>query len=367
MSFVESFGIGGGGFETGEVRQPYVSLTINGSLFNVIDCEVTQVGNSDGHSTNSFEATLALDDPAGEPAAWWSTLPSSAQASIFGDNGDGSGAGVLLTGTVTHVSVNFEERTVHVSGSGMLQQGAVTRNDQSYVNQPISSVVSQIAGTIGLGVSINAPNASQMAGKTYDQQNYAFVTDMQTALDALQQMAHQAGATLTEHNGTLYFNAPGSSSGGSYNIFYIPPTPESFASSNSVRLIGKYIPGTPSQATAVSQDIETKTANTAQGQAQGFGGGDTTNVYHKSIGDTSAQTQTAAQNRAAEVAQLAYEIEIVMPGDATLNPTMQLTLSGTESGWDNTYHITKVEHRFHVEHGYDMSISAQTAGGGGGA
>ena len=89
-------------------------------------------------------------------------------------------------------------------------------------------------------------------------------------------------------------------------------------------------------------------------------------VYNKELGDNPAQAQKNAQNTANQFGQFAYTIEITMAGDVNCNPTKSLQVSGTGSGFDATYTINSITHRFSLHDGYTMEITAQAAAGGAG-
>jgi len=256
--------------ETGVLRQPLAWVVLDSGRIPVLECEVNQLG-SQGGGVSTFEAHIALDDPASPSAGWWSSTQQIA-VEIVGDNGDGTGEAVLIAGAVDKVHIDFGPRIVHIEGRGPEGTGlADQRTDQNYVNQPIASIVSQIASKAGLGVFINAPDSGNMAGRTYDHQNYSFLTDMQNGWDALQQLASEAGARVFVHGQNLYF-VNGSAGGGSYEVVYVPPTSQSYDESNAVKILATHDTSAGAdQVTATSFHSYDKEAHTAEGDGGGAG------------------------------------------------------------------------------------------------
>jgi len=91
-----------------------------------------------------------------------------------------------------------------------------------------------------------------------------------------------------------------------------------------------------------------------------------TQVYGKQSGLTESQTTSTARHNQSQVQQFEYSVEINMRGDVNLNPTMTVTLSGTQSAFDREYQIYSIVHRFSTEFGYTMEIAGQAEGGSGG-
>jgi hypothetical protein len=211
---------------TGAVRQPRAWL--NG--INLLTCHVQLTR---WQSASEFTATMALDDPSNPGAEYWSSA-SPIQATITATNGDGSGEGTLIIGWVDKVHVDFHTRIVEVHGLDRTMEMTTTRSDENFANQPTSGVVAQIAAQHGFVPNITS--TSDMAGKTFDFQNYAFNSDNGSEWDVLVSMAQRDGNVVFVSGNNLYYEPPGSTNGGGVTINYVPPTPQSYASGNFVAL-----------------------------------------------------------------------------------------------------------------------------------
>lgn len=90
-----------------------------------------------------------------------------------------------------------------------------------------------------------------------------------------------------------------------------------------------------------------------------------TQNYAKSANLTADQNSRAAQTQANQAAQHEYSCEITMRGDCRMNPTLSVTIQGTQSAFDRTYQTMSVVHRISASGGYTMEITGQTDGGSG--
>jgi hypothetical protein len=211
---------------SGQVRQPRAWL--NG--INLLTCNVHLTRHQ---SASEFSATMALDDPSNPGAQYWSSATPIA-ATITATNGDGSGENTLIIGYIDKVNVDFHTRIVDVHGLDRTMEMTTTRSDENFANQPTSGVVSQIAAKHGF--NLNVSGTSDMAGKTFDFQNYAFNSDNESEWDVLVSMAQRDGNVVYVSGNDLHYVSPGNTDGSSVSINYVPPTPASYASGNFVTL-----------------------------------------------------------------------------------------------------------------------------------
>lgn len=212
---------------SGSVRKP--RAWFNG--YEILSCQVVL---SRYAQPGMFVATMAVDAPDNPGAAYWASYTGS--GTVTGDNGDGSGTTTLITGKVDSVLIEFETRKVTVSGRDKVGELIDTRSDVDYQDQTSEQIVSEIAGLHGLGFKSDGGGVAGMAGKTFNEQNHNFITDFQNDWDAIQQLAKQDGKHAYVIKDILYYESRQSSAGGVLAISYTPPTPQSYASGNFMRL-----------------------------------------------------------------------------------------------------------------------------------
>lgn len=348
--------------ETGIVRQPRAFL-------NGITLEEVEVHLVRGQPA-SFEAVMALDDPSNPGAGYWSSV-GEAGATVTIDAGDGSGAQTVFSGHFTRTEVNFADRTVRAEGKDTGDQMIATRNDQAYVNQPVSAVVSQIAGKHGLGA--NTTGAGGMAGHTYDHQEYRYNTDVQNDWDAIQDMAYQVGNVFWVDGveNILHFVDP-QFVDGNYNITYVPPTKESYDSSNvAIHLLCSHDCTLQGGASTLSDSMFSFDNKTYTGTAGGGGGGGSVSggskqFYHEAPGRTQDQVETQAQGDKNLADSKQWVIDVTAPGNTSVKASTGVTLSGTGSAWDQLYATKSVTHKVSAHEGYLMNIVGNAGAGSGG-
>lgn len=216
---------------TGTVRQPRAWVSCGGGMINVEECEVTLVRSSG--SGSHYEAVMALDEESNPGAAFWSS--GSITASIIGTNGDGA-TSTLITGPVIEVEIDFHDRKVRIQGTDDTQSAATTRTDENFTNQQTTDVVQQIAGRFGWGVQTDG--GGSMAGRTFDGQNYCYITNNDSCWDAIQAMAAQDGKiAFLDGQNTLYYITPGDLNNGTFEVVYTPPSAEGYETSNVMSLV----------------------------------------------------------------------------------------------------------------------------------
>lgn len=343
---------------TSTSRQPRAWLVVNGASIVIESCEVMLVRLA---QASTFEATMALDDPSNPGPGFWSQASQpTAMIVASNDYAGGGAASVLIQGKLTHVEVDFVHRTVIAHGADAVVDMASTRNEQPYPNQPTSSVVSQIAGKHGLGFYTDG--GGDMAGTTYDKQDYRLNTDQESDLDVVQGCAVQDGKVAFVNGGTLYYVAPGSVVGATYPVEYSPPTPEGYETGNVLELkCSNDFTLAPSNINPLTSSwfAHDKKPNTAGSAGDGAG-----EMYDYTPGRTQPQVQDINQRMQRLAEEKEYKVEVRMVGDVVVQPTMMLGLSGTESGWDLTYFIESVKHEFSIHDGYTMEIEAKNSGSG---
>ncbi len=207
------------------VRQPR-------AWFNGFEVKMAEVTQTRYTSASSYIAEMALDAPDNPGAAYWAGLTGGG-ATVTADNGDGSGSQTLITGSIDQVQIDFDTRIVTVTGRDKTGSMLDARSDVDYANKSPQDIASEIAGLHGLG--LQGSGGGGMAGKTYDHQNFNFLTDWQNDWDAVQQVAHIAGVRAFVIGDSLHFESTATTSG-SFEVNYTPPSPGDYASGNFMRL-----------------------------------------------------------------------------------------------------------------------------------
>jgi phage protein D len=352
---------------SGQVRQPRAWLNVGGNNVRLTACTVYL---NSYQQASLFTAEMALDDPTNPGAPFWAGQSGLITAEVVADNGDGSGQGVLITGSIDRASVNFRTRTVSVEGSDRTSEMIRTRSDEKFANQTPSEIVQTIAQRHGFTAHVDS--TSDMAGKTFDFAEYAFNSSLQNDWDTLVALAEREGKVVYVIGNDLYFTTAGSAAGGSVNVSYTPPTPQSYAAGNFIELkcLIDYELATADSKVAswhTNKKAPVVGEQTITGGGGGAPGAGSVEFFDIRPGLTQGQATAQAQSTAKLAGAFQKQVEVDMPGDVNVTQSMTLTLSGTGTSWDQSYLIEAVTHRINAHQGYRMLIEAKNVDPGGAA
>lgn len=338
-----------------QTRSPRATVTLGGKPVACLDVTVTQVKTSEA-STFSAKIPLQVLEAAGIGLDWLSSQ-TSIDASVSMST-DGSAGTTLITGGVDKATVEFSPsgQVVSISGRDATSKMTDVKTNEKFVNQKSEDIARTIAGRHGLG--FQSDGGTVTAGSIYTEEQ-AKVTGNQSEWTLLRQLAQNEGKIAFVMGSTLYFQAP-STSGGTFPVLITPATPGAPAASNAntVSISRNYQVAAGATVTFNAWDYKKQQLITSTASA---GGGIATYVYNDHQ-LTQEQADKAAPAKLAEIMRHAASVTITMPGDPTLSPLQQIALSGTGSGFDQSYDIDSVTHSMRPQQGYAMSIAAKVAG-----
>lgn len=322
-------------------------------------------------AASTFNATMALDDPSNPGAAFWgSAAPIPATIAATNDasgstTGNVSGLVQLIIGQIDQVSVDFHDRKVYVHGLDRTAEMIQTRSDQKWPSATPTSIVEDIAGRHGLNPIVDS--TSDQAGKTYDSQEYAHLSDYENEWDVLTSLAEREGKVVYVSGNDLHFTKPGNTTGSSYDVTYEPPVLNTSPVSGHTNASGAgFVTLKCARDVEISGGADAKAVTTFPGQKTSYsgqspisGGGSGVEFFSRVAGVTQSQVQAQAKSTATLANSYLKQVEIEAPGDVNVNPTMTLTLAGTGTDWDGSYFIDSVNHSFGFDHGYTMRVEAK--------
>lgn len=321
-------------------------VSVNGGMFPVIDAEVT-AGKT--KKADEFRATLSLT--YGGAIA----LADASGASVTIMLG---GAAIPGSFQLEHVDVDFEGTKVTISGRDAAAASLIDNsNTQTFTNQSPQQVVQAIAS----GIPVQMDSIGGMAGKIYDQ-DWNAITHRVPRWDSINRIADIYGLNAFVTGGTLYlkdvdFDWP------PISIFWSPPE-NGPAQSNFLKLkcsrnfqMSKQI-----NVTATSYNYRKKKLMTGRSTAGGSGSGRLDYSYPVA-GHTQDQVDNLAKKKAKEHSKHAFDVEVEIPGDASITPLMSLQLIGTGSVFDQNYDVDGVTHKVSFDGGFTTTIKGKTDGG----
>lgn len=340
----------------GILRNPQAQLLVNGQA---IPCTSVDVHQSKTKKGDTFKASFPFEASAavGMDENFWSTAPNlTAQVTINGS--------VVFTGVIDHSDYDFSERKLEVSGRDAGSALIDKTSSEKFQNQQPTDIVQKFASDAGLQTSIDTPGG--LAGKQW-QIDTAKITHRGSQWTVVNELAELFGMTAYMTGGTLYFkNYPEFLP--TYPITYIPPTPQSYAQGTFVKLSTSrnHILGRPVTTNVRSRNHRDKKTYTATHTQSGSG---TPLVYNHTVaGVSQSQAQTIADKKHAET--VSHELELTaleFPGDETLTPLFEISLSGTGTAFDQTYEIKSVEHKVSFEGGFRTTVGCKNKSAKGGS
>lgn len=335
----------------GVVRRP--RAFVNGMA--PIECEVTQTTHKRG---DTFHATLALDGPGGLGESYWAdSSPISVTVTATNDF-LGGGMATLFVGDVDNATINFSNRTVHISGRDKTAKLLETKTTEKWQNKTTPEIVQDIAGRVGLSADVSVKNADKVGLQYKD--DYNRISDQDVLYNVLTRLAQREGCVMFVKQGRLVFKPADELGGGGYTLIYTRPTPESFATGNFIKL-------TATRNLAVAKSVKVNVKSWQQKQekvieseysSEGGGGGEL-NYTYRAPNVTKQQADKVAKSRHDEVVSRERTLDIEAPGDVNIDAEGGLTLTGTGTSFDQSYVIASISHRFNQHSGYTMTISTR--------
>lgn len=345
------------------VRSPRVRIMIDGRPTNLVECTV----NVSRHArSDTFQATTPLAATGRSMAYWASVGPVDCVVQACNDEDDGWVE--LLTGQLDRVAVRADPRggvRVEFAGRDKTAKLLDTRRTKRSPNKKSSAIVKDLAAKHGLKAEVDETDDD--AGKQHTEGTDHLV-DNDTDWNTIARLAEREGAFLYLKGDTIYFKQPGNDAQGfdSYPIRFTPPSEDEPADGNVMDIT--FVQnvhlnrGVKQTVRSFHTRKEKSICTTKQSDAAGFG--DPLEWIDVLPGLTDSQVEKIAAKRQIEKQRHEMQVQIVMPGDVDLDPRRMLTLSGTDSAWDQDYHIDTISHAFSPVDGYTMSIAAKNKKGG---
>lgn len=337
------------------VRAPRAKLSIAGGDIWPLAVTVEQTSN---RTCGTFEASVTLDGQLGINERYWSSLINR-NVTVNATNDATLGSFVpKFVGNIDSVDISWEHRTVRLSGRDLLAPMLETKTNDSFKNRNVTSVVQDLAGRVGLATKISLPSTNP-TGLKYGSEN-TLMGDGDVLFNILSRLAQSTGCVFFVVANTLYFMPASSLSGGQFLVNYVPPTPLTYASGNFIRLRThrNYVLSPLIKVRTRSFQMKSKKVISSEYHVGGSGSG-TLVFEHRAPNLAKEQSDQVTLAKINEIISREKTIEVEMPGDVTLDPTMQIVLAGTGTAFDQTYVLASVNHSWAQGDGYRMSFSAR--------
>ena len=340
----------------GTIRFPRCYLVVNGSQ---IPCLAAQVTRNSERTSDTFSARLSVTQSAqyGMDLAAWADFQPDGDASIVFSTAPGGGDAVtMITGAIDIPVINWQSMTVGVQGRDKGSSLTEKRRSQKFQNQQSSDIVSSIAQDHGLDVA--AIPGSGFAGKIWDQDTVHMVIN-RSDFEVLNDLAEREGFRWYVDGTTLYFE-PTEQDNGAYQVFWQPPTPDSYASANAMdlRTFRNMTAAKSHEVNVSAWHHKDKKQYNAKATSPGVGS-DSVIFEHHHNGRNQDQVETLANSRLKNAIRHDCNVAVKLPGDLGIDVRQKLQLSGTGTVYDQSYDIDSIVFAMSWESGFTMDITAR--------
>ena len=357
-------------------NQPRGIVKINGAAIDAWVEWSTEVTSFTGPST--FSVTLAMAALPDATNVDYFAASSDLDVEIFAGRPTNAASFTatdltsIFAGKADDVVADWLERSLTLTGRDLSAPLIDTKTSDKYVNQTASQVATTLAGKYGLTPVITATTGK--VGKFY-KTDHIDLKDERTEWDLLTWLAREEGFRAYVKGRELHFEPePTDDSGTPFAIRRVPGGGARTESGNYVTLRTSHtltIAG-DIEVTVKSVNPKSKKSFTATAK-KGGGGGKTKGLVGG--GKKKAQkysyifaglTQDGCQKKANQLlAELSkHEMKLGFSGAAvdSLFITDSITLTGTDTAWDQTYHPDSIHREMSVEDGYSWSVEAKNHG-----
>ncbi len=344
------------------VRHVAGIVSINGLPCRVVSMDVNQTANKSADTMHA-EVSLSANPGAAALAGAGGSLTASVEA--------GEGSGLLFTGSVDNVTIDFDRMLLKVSGRDKTKGPIGKKSIEDFRNKTPTEIIREVAGRHGLSLVVEGAG-SAMAGKKQQKEDFVHMTHHISDWTLIQHLADREGKVAFVRKNQLYLVSIDSGMFGAFAVHFERPTSGSHARSNVLQLscTRNVEAGQPTEVTVRSWN--TKKAEAYEGKSRSAnqanngsidGGGERRMEYSHPQLDQD-QAQNIADKRHREAVRHEMNCNVTVPGKASVQPPMKLSLTGTGTVFDQTYYIDTVNHRV-SNGGYTMSIAAKNSRGGG--
>lgn len=321
-----------------QVNQPQVQVSIGGAaIAGAVSVEIEQVAY---FAADRFEVKFAIGGSAAG-AAYFASLGAQTVAIELALLPGGFVS--VLTGQLDNIRLDLLQNTATLTGRDLSARLIDTEIAETFANQTASQIAATIAARHGLTANVTA--TSTPVGQYYDLDHARSALGLNsragTEWNLLCWLALIEGFSLSVTGATLNFGPA-------------PSAPSlSLTPADCMELILDSATAIPGTATVKSWNTRNKTVVT---QTAGLGQGLSTTLIRPNL--TSQQAMNFASRHLAGLAQHGTIMVARMPGELALVPGSTISLSQTESAFDQTYMVDTIRRSIDAGRGFTQIVRA---------
>jgi len=302
-------------------------------------------------SSGTFRAQLALNDPNTSPDYWASTAPIEVEISMLGQQ--------LFVGQVDTVSADYRSGALNIDGRDLSALLMDKRSDdESFINRPRWSVVSELAGRVGLGFvgGGGGGTVGDDAGKEWERGHHAAMEFSQSYWSIIERFAKLDGVSAYVIGRTLYYQKAQGGDAGTYN--FSPQSPQQNATGNFCDIVFRRNLALAKTLKVSVNGWHAKKKKKVTGQATKPGQGGEIEVKTTRLNNvTDAIAQGIAQATLDDWADKEFGCTVTIPGDPSKRNGSKMTISGT--AFDGAYTLEGIHHSVSIHAPYITRLSGR--------
>jgi phage protein D len=335
------------------LRTPAIAVLANGELLaGVTEARIVAVNN---FGADRFTVRAALS--AADPAIWQSDdIDLEIRLGL-----DGAWAS-LIKGAVDAIEVDPIRFTLQLTGRDYTAALIEAKTQEAFQNQTSSQIATILAQRHGLTAQVT--QTATPVGRYYELEHDSITLNQfaraTTEWDLLSFLARQEGFDLYVQGSTLHFEA---STGGAAQPVLVSPLDCVDLGLHRALTLARDIEVTVKSWNSKQQAAFTQTAR-ARGRGSAGGARSGMKAQRQSYvivrpNLTPDQALQLAQTILSDLSRHERVVTMTMPGELAITPRTPILLTGTNTDFDQTYHVAEIERALSFERGFTQRIRAR--------
>jgi hypothetical protein len=346
------------------VRNPRARILLEDGT-TIPGVESVNAVNNNFYQADTFRARFAINaDPKFGMNWWGDSKTQQIILDIQGSLDEGQTWNSMIIGQVDQISITLDRGLVEVEGRDLTALFIDNKTQETFLNKTSSQVAEELAARRGLQADVTA--TSTLVGRYYsddhDRMNMGQFTRTTTEWNLLCSLAQHEQFDVYVTGKTLHFHPAVPEDSDPYLVVWNPELP--WANAVSMHL-------QRSMYMAKDVVVQVRSFNSRQGRsitkfapsgsrvASVTGGKE--QLFSFVIPNlTEAEAQDIANKYRIEITKHERLFDFTMPADFILGPRMMLKLSGTNSSFDQAYHVDSVSRTMGFEEpGFSMTVKCK--------
>ena len=261
----------------------------------------------------------------------------------------------LIQGAVDQVDIDFLAGAARISGRDLTAALIESRTQETFANQTSSEIAQTLAQRHNLTAQVT--KTTTPVGRYYQNEHDRITLDQfsraTTEWDLLVFLARQEGFDIFVRGTTLFFQPPSSLP---ETAILLEPSALLDLRLERALTLARDIEVTVKSWNSRQQSAFAQTARAHGGKSKG---GSPQRYVYVRPNLTPDQALKLSQQLLAEITRHERVISATMPGELTITPRSLLTLQGTGTEFDQTYHVDEIERHLRFEGGFTQRIRAK--------